>query len=132
MRKFNKKALILTLVLLIVTLSLVMTGCGTPSNLEEYVNNDKELAKELESYCSPGMTVDVSDNTLTFTYAYEQTFIKETQKILSKELKNTLEMISPTYVDIRDKLEKETGFEDIKLVITYTDSEGTVLQTGEY
>lgn len=132
MKNKSTKLLISGLLLMAMLFSIALSGCGSPSNLEQYVKANDEVAKELDSYCSPGMTVDVSGNTLTFTYKYEQTFIEETAKLLSKELKNTLKMISPTYIAIRDKLAEETGFEDLSLVITYTDGEDNVLCTKEY
>lgn len=128
----KRKSLIITVLLLLMTFTLTLTGCGEPTNLEQYVKQNDELAKELESYCSPGMTVTIEDNTLTYTYAYEQEFVDDTVKLLSKELKNTLKMISPTYVDVKERLVKETGFEDIVLVITYTDAKGTILRSQEY
>lgn len=130
MKNHKSKVLIVALLMLIMTFT--MTGCGEPTNLEQYVKQNDELAKELESYCSPGMTVTIEDNTLTYTYAYEQEFIDDTVKLLSKELKNTLKIISPTYVAVKERLVKETGFEDIVLVITYTDAKGTVLRSQEY
>lgn len=132
MKKIRTKGLIITAMMLVMILSMTLTGCGEPNNLEQYVKNDKELSKELEAYCVPNMTVDVDDNTLTFTYKYEETFIEETQKLLGKELKKTLKTVSPTYVAVQEKLIEETGFEDIVLVITYTDGEDTVLCTKEY
>ena len=132
MKNNKTKSVIAAFVLIVMTLSLTLTGCGAPTNLEKYVKQNEELAKELESYCSPGMTVEIEDNTLTYTYKYEQEFIDDTVKLLSKELKNTLKMISPTYVAVKERLVKETGFEDIVLVITYTDAKGTVLRSQEY
>lgn len=132
MRKNKTKGLIAAVLVLLMAFSLTLTGCGEPTNLEQYVDKNDELAKELESYCVPGMTVTIEDNTLTYTYKYEQEFIDETVKLLSKELKDTLKMVSPTYVAVKDKLVKETGFEDIVLVITYTDAKGTVLRSQEY
>lgn len=132
MKNNRSKGLIAAVLLLVMTFSFMLTSCGTPTNLEQYVKNDEELSKELEAYCPEGMSVDVADNTLTFTYKYEQEFTEDTIKVLKKELKNTLEMVSPTYVDVKDKLIEETGFEDITLVITYTDGKDTVIRSEEY
>lgn len=132
MKNYRTKGLVAAILMLVMAFSLVMTSCGTPTNLEQYVKNDEELSKELEAYCVPNMSVDIEDNTITYTYKYEETFIDETVKLLSKELKKTLKTVSPTYVAVKDKLIEETGFEDIVLVITYTDGEGTVLRSQEY
>lgn len=132
MKNKKTKGLVAVLMLIVMMFSLTLTGCGEPTNLEEYVKADEELAKELESYCVPNMSVEIVENTMTFTYKYEETFIDDTVKLLSKELKKTLKDVSPTYIAVRDKLEEDTGFEDIVLVITYTDAEGTVLRSQEY
>lgn len=128
----RNKGLVAAVLMLVMICTFALTSCGTPNNLEQYVKNDEELAKELEAYCVPNMSVEISDNTITYTYQYEETFIDETVKLLSKELKNTLKTVSPTYVAVKDKLIEETGFEDIVLVITYTDGAGTVLRSQEY
>ena len=69
-------------------ISLLLAGCGSPANLEEYINSNEELAQEIESYSTAGMSIDVSENTLTYTYKYTQVFDEATGKLVKKRIRN--------------------------------------------
>lgn len=130
----KKKTLILSLVLaLLMAMSMMLAGCGGgPANLEEYINSDEELASEIESYSTSGMTIDVTENTLTYTYKYDQTFDESTAALMSTELEKAMSSMGSTFEDVRDTLIEETGFSDITVKIVYTDGNDAVLYEAEY
>lgn len=130
----KKKTLILSLVLaLLMAMSMMLAGCGGgPANLEEYINSDEELASEIESYSTSGMTIDVTENTLTYTYKYDQTFDESTAALMSTELEKAMSSMGSTFEDVRDTLIEETGFSDITVKIIYTDGNDAVLYEAEY
>lgn len=130
----KKKTLILSLVLaLLMAMSMMLAGCGGgPANLEEYINSNEELASEIESYSTSGMTIDVTENTLTYTYKYDQTFDESTAALMSTELEKAMSSMGSTFEDVRDTLIEETGFSDITVKIIYTDGNDAVLYEAEY
>ncbi len=130
----KKKTLIASLVLvLMLAMSMLLAGCGGgPANLEEYINSNEELAQEIESYATSGMDIDVSENTLTFTYKYTQVFDEATAALMTSSLADAMSSMDSTFESVRDTLIEETGFSDIVVKIVYTDGNDTVLYETEY
>lgn len=129
----KKKTLITSLILvLILAMSTMLAGCGGPSNLEEYINSNEQLAQEIDSYATEGMSIDVSENTLTFTYKYTQVFDEATAALMTSSLADAISSMDSTFESVRDTLIEETGFSDIVVKIVYTDGNDTVLYESEY
>lgn len=133
MRKRTTKITITGILLsLLLAMSLLLAGCGGPANLQEYISSDEELAQEIESYSSSGMTIDVTENTLTYTYKYDQTFDESTAAAVGTELEKAMASMGSTFESVKQTLVDETGFEDIVVKIVYTDGNDTVLYESEY
>lgn len=134
MKKKTSKIIISSLIMsMLLAMSLLLAGCGGgPANLQEYINSDEELAQEIESYSTSGMTIDVTENTLTYTYKYDQTFDESTAALMTTELEKAMSSMDSTFENVRDTLVEETGFEDIVVKIVYTDGNDTVLYEAEY
>jgi len=134
MKKKSSRILLTSLVLsLLLSMSLLLSGCGSsPATLEEYVNNNEELAQEIESYTAEGMSIDISGNVLTYTYKYDQTFDDATSKIMTSSLEEAMSSMDSTFESVRDTLIEETGFSDISVKIIYTDGNDAVLYEKEY
>lgn len=134
MKKRSTRILLTSLILsLLLAMSMLLAGCGGgPANLEEYINSNEELAQEIESYSTSGMTIDVTGNTLTYTYKYEQTFDEATAALMTSSLADAMSSMDSTFESVRDTLIEETGFSDIVVKIVYTDGNDTVLYECEY
>ena len=134
MKKKSSRLILTSLVLaMLLAMSMILAGCGGGSaNLEEYVNSNEELAQEIESYSTSGMTIDIAENTLTYTYKYDQEFDEATAALVSEELEKAMSSMSSTFESVRDTLIEETGFEDIVVKIVYTDNTDTVLYETAY
>lgn len=120
------------IVVLAIAFTFMLASCGEPSNFEEYIKNNEEISEELEVYCFQGMDVDVSGNTITFTYEYDETFDETTAALMTKELNNALKGNAENFTSIKNRYIEKTGFEDLTVVITYVDGEGNELCTGKY
>ena len=133
MKKKSSKILLTSIVLsLLLAMSLLLSGCGgSPANLEEYVNSNEELAQEIESYSTSGMTVDIVENELIYTYKYDQTFDEATAELMSSELEKAMSSMGSTFESVRDTLSEETGF-DVVVKVVYTDGNDTVLYEAAY
>ena len=130
----KKKTLITSIILvLMLAMSMLLAGCGGgPANLEEYINSNEELAQEIESYSTAGMSIDVSENTLTYTYKYTQVFDEATASLMTSSLEDAMSSMDSTFESVRDTLIDETGFSDIVVNIVYTDGNDTVLYDKAY
>ena len=130
----KKKTLITSIILvLMLAMSMLLAGCGGgPANLEEYINSNEELAQEIESYSTAGMSIDVSENTLTYTYKYTQVFDEATASLMTSSLEDAMSSMDSTFESVRDTLIDETGFSEIVVNIVYTDGNDTVLYEKAY
>ena len=130
----KKKTLIASLILvLMLAMSMLLAGCGSgPANLEEYINSNEELAQEIESYSTAGMDIDISENTLTYTYKYSQVFDEATAALMTSSLEDAMSSMDSTFESVRDTLVEETGFSEIVVKIVYTDGNDTVLYEKAY
>ena len=118
---------------LMLAISMVLSACGgEPTNLEEYAKNNEEFVQEIESYTAVGMAVDIEDNTLTYTYKYDNEFDDDVEKLMAKELKKSTASMSSTFTSIKEDLIDETGFSDIVVQIVYTDKNDNVLYEYQY
>lgn len=134
MKKKSSRVLLTSLILsLLLAMSIILSGCGGgPANLEEYISSNEELAQEIESYSTAGMTIDITENTLTYTYKYSQVFDEATAPLVTSSLADAMSSMDSTFESVRDTLIEETGFSDIVVKIVYTDGNDTVLYESEY
>lgn len=131
-----RKNTLLTSLLLILMMAVMVafTGCGgEPETLEEYINSDAEAAEQIDSLAeSSGMTIDISGNTLTYIYAYDQTFDDAMIEQMAAQFESTMESMASTFENVATTLEEETGISDITVKVVYEDSAGTEIYAAEY
>ena len=111
-------------------MAVMFSGCGSePATLEDYINSDAEAQEAIDSMGSTsGMSIDVTDNTLTYTYAYDQTFDDATKELMSTELENAMSSMGSTF----ESLVEGSEISGITVRVVYTDAEGTELYSAEY
>ena len=131
MKKSSKTVLTALLLTLVLSMSVVLTGCGT-STLEEYVNSNKEAKQSLEAMSTGGLNVEVKDNTIIYTYTYEQTFDSSVVSALSGTIESTLDDSSASFISMADTLEKESGIEEVTVKIIYLNGDGSEIFSKEY
>lgn len=110
----------------------VITGCRTPSTLEEYINSNEDAKSTIDSLASGNMKVDITDNTLTYTYTYNQTFTGDTLEKIEEELEKAMEEQSSTFENIGTTLEKESGVSNVKVVVEYLNKDGSKIYSEEF
>ena len=113
-------------------MAVMFSGCGSePATLEDYINSDAEAQEAIDSMGSTsGMSIDVTDNTLT--YAYDQTFDDATKELMSTELEHAMSSMGSTFESLVDTLEEGSEISGITVRVVYTDAEGTELYSAEY
>lgn len=123
---------ILTILLLSFIMTIVLVGCGAPSTLEEFINSNEDAKNTVESMTNDQMSVEVSGNTLTYLYTYNQTFTGETLDALKEELENAMESQKSTFENIADTLEKESGIDEVTVQVIYANEDGTEIYKEEF
>lgn len=129
LKKFLTGSIILSLIM---AMAVMLSGCGEPETLEEYVNNDSEAKQQIESMSSSGMDIDITDNTLTYTYTYDQTFDDATIQLMKPEMESAMSSMSSTFEGVADSLEEGSGIENITVKVIYKDAAGTEIYSSEY
>lgn len=123
---------ILTILSLSFIMTIVLVGCGAPSTLEEFINSNEDAKNTVESMTNDQMSVEVSGNTLTYLYTYNQTFTGETLDALKEELENAMESQESTFENIADTLEKESGIDEVTVQVIYANEDGTEIYKEEF
>lgn len=120
---------------LMVAMIIMLSGCGSqPSTLEEYISNDEEAMTTLESMSSSteGLEVDVEDNTIIYTYTYDNTLDSSMIESVSQQLEKTIDSSESTFRSMADTLEEESGIDGITIRVIYLNNDGTELVNKEY
>lgn len=130
----NKPLVLVLLVSLLTVMTLFMTSCGdnAPATLEDYFNSNEELLQEIEANSTDGMEIDVTDDTLSYIYKYNQSFDDATTKLMSAELKKAVSSMDSTFASLRDSLIEDTGFENVAIKIIYMDADDDILYEKSY
>ena len=120
---------------LMVAMIIMLSGCGSqPSTLEEYISNDEEAMTTLESVSSSteGLEVAVEDNTIIYTYTYDNTLDSSMIESVSEQLEKTIDSSESTFRSMADSLEEESGIDGITIRVIYLNNDGTELVNKEY
>lgn len=120
---------------LMVAMIIMLSGCGSqPSTLEEYISNDEEAMTTLESVSSSteGLEVDVEDNTIIYTYTYDNTLDSSMIESVSQQLEKAIDSSESTFRSMADTLEEESGIDGITIRVIYLNNDGTELVNKEY
>ena len=80
-------------IMLLVTSTLALAGCGGTKTLEEYVNSDSDVQQELsdlESSLGNGGSITVKENNIELIYKYDQTFDEATATAMKPQLEQAM------------------------------------------
>lgn len=118
---------------MLMVLMLAFAGCGSPSTLEEYLNSDSEAMEQIESLSeSSGLEVDISDNTLTYTFTYDQTYTGDQLELIKTNTESTMESIDSSMEQLAASMEEESGINDVTIVVEYLNKDGSEIFKKEY
>ena len=109
----------------------VLVGCGKSySSLEEYFNDHADEIAEAEE--AGECKCEVSGNTLTYIYTYDETYSEDDIAIMAEAIEGGLKDNEEALIDARDAIRKESGIEDATTEYVYKDAAGTVIYSCEY
>ena len=122
-------------IMLLVTSSLALAGCGGTKTLEEYVNSDSDVQQELsdlESSLGNGGSITVKENNIELIYKYDQTFDEATAKAMKPQLEQAMNSMESQFQGMIDDLKEDSGIDDVSMTIVYQDANGTELYSNTY
>ena len=108
-------------IMLLVTSSLALAGCGGTKTLEEYVNSDSDVQQELsdlESSLGNGGSITVKEN--------------NTATAMKPQLKQAMNSMESQFQGMIDDLKEDSGIDDVSMTIVYQDANGTELYSNTY
>ena len=122
-------------IMLLVTSTLALTGCGGTKTLEEYVNSDSAVQQELsdlESSLGNGGSITVKENNIELIYKYDQTFDEATATAMKPQLEQAMNSMESQFQGMIDDLKEDSGIDDVSMTIVYQDANGTELYSNTY
>lgn len=122
-------------IMLLVTSTLALAGCGDTKTLEEYVNSDSDVQQELsdlESSLGNGGSITVKENNIELIYKYDQTFDEATATAMKPQLEQAMNSMESQFQGMIDDLKEDSGIDDVSMTIVYQDANGTELYSNTY
>lgn len=122
-------------IMLLVTSTLALVGCGGTKTLEEYVNSDSDVQQELsdlESSLGNGGSITVKENNIELIYKYDQTFDEATATAMKPQLEQAMNSMESEFQGMIDDLKEDSGIDDVSMTIVYQDANGTELYSNTY
>lgn len=122
-------------IMLLVTSTLALAGCGGTKTLEEYVNSDSDVQQELsdlESSLGNGGSITVKENNIELIYKYDQTFDEATATAMKPQLEQAMNNMESQFQGMIDDLKEDSGIDDVSMTIVYQDANGTELYSNTY
>ncbi|MFQ7728225.1 MAG: DUF4854 domain-containing protein [Clostridia bacterium] len=122
-------------IMLLVTSTLALAGCGGTKTLEEYVNSDSDVQQELsdlESSLGNGGSITVKENNIELIYKYDQTFDEATATAMKPQLEQVMNSMESQFQGMIDDLKEDSGIDDVSMTIVYQDANGTELYSNTY
>ena len=122
-------------IMLLVTRSMALAGCGGTKTLEEYVNSDSDVQQELsdlESSLGNGGSITVKENNIELIYKYDQTFDEATATAMKPQLEQAMNSMESQFQGMIDDLKEDSGIDDVSMTIVYQDANGTELYSNTY
>ena len=84
------------------------------------------------SSSTEGLEVAVEDNTIIYTYTYDNTLDSSMIESVSEQLEKTIDSSESTFRSMADSLEEESGIDGITIRVIYLNNDGTELVNKEY
>ena len=113
------------MLILAVFSTMVLTACGGSKSLEQYVADNPEMQKSIDS-AKEGSNVEIKieDNEITYIFdlskmdGYSEDIVKDEEVISS--LETSLISSAPTFGGISKQLEEQTKVKGITTTVNYT------------
>lgn len=123
----NRKLISGLIIVMILAMTALFTGCGEPATLEEWISSDSDATATLEQMSTDELDVTVEGNTLVYTYTYTQVIDANLVDAVSQQLEDTINNSASTFTSVADMLEEESGIDGVNVKVVYLNGDGTEL-----
>ena len=128
----NEKKILLLVLMILAAASVsavIYLESLKPDNLEEFTDRNQEAADMIESFCETSydgsrMTADIKGNSITYMYKYDEDIEKDIEEQLENQFDVYADSMSEAYDRVIESLEKQSGFDDISIILVFADNEG--------
>lgn len=136
MKKTSKIfALAMTLVMVLSTV-VIFTGCGEPKTFEEFVNSNDELKSSIEQVAQSddngGMTVQIKENKIIYTYKYSQTFESAAVEQMKTYFAEYMRTAGSSFETVAKTCEEQSKITGITVDVIYQNGDGEELFKETY
>ena len=125
-------AIALTLVMAL-SLTAVLTGCGEEKTLENYFAENPEeqeaLDQQVSSLSQPGMDmkVEIKENAIIYDLQFEETFNEEQTEQYKEVFATYMSSLGPTFEGIAKSCEEQTEIDGITCQVIFKNGDGAEL-----
>ncbi len=103
-----------------------------PKTLKEFLNASIILRAEIEAIQSDTVKITVKDNTLIYSGTINYIIDSSTIDEIKTKLKDELDEIKDTYVEIASALEKESGIKGVSVKVEYFDKKNNMIYSRTF
>lgn len=139
MKKRTSKLFTVALALvMMLSMTLMLTSCGDPETLQEYVEANPEVQEELDSAMAESaqdgmdIKVEIKENTILYTYKFDQTLDKDQAEQATELFESYMDKASGVFENIAQSCEEETKIDGIKCQVIYLNGDGSELYNGVF
>lgn len=140
MSRYGMKKRASAVMAMILAALIILTACGGPSTLEEYVEKDKDVKKQIEEISNSETlnnelfngSFTVAKNTINFVIKYTSTYEDSDLEIMKPALDEALDMQKDLYTKLVKELKDETKIDGIKIHIEIQNGDGKAIVSKDY
>ncbi len=135
MKKRTSKLFTVALALvMMLSMTLMLTSCGEPSTLEEYLAEDAELQEQLDTLAASqqDMTVEIKGNQILYTYTMPQQIEEDLLEDVKAQFEKAMEGYGSTFEGIASTCEEQTKIKGVTVKVSYLNNDGSEIFSQEY
>ncbi|MCR4999001.1 MAG: DUF4854 domain-containing protein [Lachnospiraceae bacterium] len=127
MKKFAK------MMAMAVMATVLLVGCGKPTSLEEALQNSESASDKIQEMATDsGVSIEVKENTITYTYNLGRELDEDTKALVVEQLEEKMAGYDDSFIAIAQGLEESTEITGITVEVRYVDSNGAEVYHANY
>ena len=127
MKKFAK------MMAMAVMATVLLVGCGKPTSLEEALQNSESASDKIQEMATDsGVSIEVKENTITYTYNLGRELDEDTKALVVEQLEEKMAGYDDSFIAIAQGLEESTEITGITVEVRYIDSNGAEVYHANY
>lgn len=113
--------------------TVLLVGCGKPASLEEALQNSESASDKIQEMATDsGVSIEVKENTITYTYNLGRELDEDTKALVVEQLEEKMAGYDDSFIAIAQGLEESTEITGITVEVRYVDSNGAEVYHANY